>query len=86
MSDHDDVLEEIVKLERALRGVVDLVVRDDVRVEVGVDLLEELGCDPERVRELLEPIDDDALVDLVQNKPEQLSLLRLVRRKGRRRG
>lgn len=63
----EDALDEIVRLERAQHGVIDVVVAGEVRVEVGADLLVELGAgDPDRVRELLEPLDDSALVDLVQ--------------------
>lgn len=61
----EDVLDDLAELERAQRGVIDAVVRGDLRVDVGADLLEELGVDPERVRELLAPLDDNELVDLV---------------------
>lgn len=62
-----DVLDELAQLEQAQRDVIDAVIEGDVRVDVGADLLEDLGFDPERVRELLEPIDDNALVERLRN-------------------
>lgn len=60
----EDVLDELAELERAQRGVIDVVVAGHARVETGVALLVELSdADEQRLRELLEPLDNDKIVE-----------------------